>query len=428
MAFPANVFGPYLEEETLDDKLKFIRFERLSELFTYIAIIAGIFLTFLPYQFSFQRTSLYILLSIILVFSIFWFRLLPKKYSGRNKNLISYVLTIFFVGGVVFFTRGVQSPAVFLFYLTCLAAAASMGLRVTSYITVLSAVFILLQAVFKTEELPLTQSFSLAILHVFGLFTTVSYGWFIFSEEKRAKDLHRQEHLNRIQEINRVKDEFVFIISSKLANPIITLQEYVTMAISGKVGEITEEQKDILSKTEENSKRLELLIEDLLDLSKIESGSLKLKIEDVDLGYVIGSTLSDFTLQAADKKISLLYDNPKEKIMVKADSARLHEVVANLVDNAIKYSPNESSVKVSFSKVGKFAQLNVQDTGEGIPEDEQKHLFEKFYRASNTKDKAKGSGLGLFICKQLVERQGGTIWFKSNEGLGTTFSFKIPLT
>ncbi len=428
MVSPANIVGSILEEETLDEKSKYIRFERISEIFTYVALGAGAVLASLPYQGSFNPANLYVLLFIILIFALVWFRAIPKKYSGKTKNFIYYIATIVFVGFVVNFTSGVQSPVVFLFYLTCLAVAASMGLREIAVFTSLSALVILSQAFFGTDELPITQSFSLAILHIWGLVSTVIYGWFIFGEEKRAKGSRQKAHIERAQEVNKIKDEFVFIISSKLASPVITLKEYITTALSGKFGSFSTEQKDVLVRTEENSRRLELLVGDLLDLSKLETGKLRLDIEKVNLGNIVGSTLSDFTMKASEKKMSILYDSPKEKIFVKADSARLHEVIANLVDNSIKYSPTGSRIKVRFFKKEDRAQLDVEDVGQGISEEDQKHLFEKFYRAGDDKGKVKGSGLGLFISRQLILRQGGKIWFNSKLGSGSTFSFSLPLT
>lgn len=427
MATPANTIESRLGEETLEEKSKFIRFERLSELFTYLAIVAGIFLTFLPFRYPFNRVGLYIFVGIFAIFSIFWFRILPKKYSGKTKNIIYYSLTVVFIGAVVYFTRGIQSPVIFLFYLTSLAAAASMSIKETIFFAGFSAIIILSQALFKAEGLALSQSISLSIIHIWGLIATVSYGWFVFREEKRAKEAHQESHIRRIREVNRVKDEFVFIISTKLASPIVTLREYLTIALSGKFGSFSSEQKDILVKTEENSRRLELLVEDLLDLSKIETGKLRLSLEKVDLGHTVGGTLSDFAVQAAEKRISLLYDNPKEKMYVKADSARLHEVVANLVDNAIKYSPSGSRITVRFLRRENFIQVDIEDNGQGVPEEAKKHLFEKFYRGGGKSSKVKGSGLGLFISKQLIERQGGSIWFNSKLGVGSTFSFKLPL-
>src|SRR3989344_2087622 len=410
MIFPARIF----EEETLDEKSKFTKFEHLSEIFTYLALIASVFLTILPYQYKFDLQSLYVATFVILIFSVFWFRFLPKKYSGRTKNLVFYAISIVFVGVVVYFTGGVQSPLVFLYYLTCLAVAASMRLKETAIFTLVVSLAIFSEAFLRLESLSFIQSSSVAVLHIWGLVSTVSFGYFIFSAEKRVRDELKAAHIEKAKEINRIKDEYVFIVSSKLAGPVVTLREYVKFAMAGKAGTFSKEQIEILKKTEENSRQLELLVGDLMDLSKIESGSLRLNIEKVDLGQILGSTLSDFSVKANEKNISIMFGNQEERVYVKADSARLHEVIANLVDNAIKYSSPNSKIKVRFLRKDGFALVEVKDQGRGISEEGQKHLFEKFYRTPETKDKIEGSGLGLFVSKQLIERQGGKIWAESH--------------
>lgn len=427
MIFPAEIVKSIFEKETIDDKARYIRFEYLSELFTYVALIVGVFLTLLPFQYSFDRQALYVLIFIILTFSVVWFRLMPKKYSGRTKNLIYYATTIVFIGVVVYLTRGIQSQVIFLFYLSCLAVVASMRLKETILFTLATSLVILSQAFIRIESLSFSESLSLATLHIWGLVSITVFGYFIFGEERRTREQHKRSHVEKAKEINKIKDEYVFIISSKLASPVVTLREYVKYAMSGKSGKFSTEQKDIVEKIEENSRQLELLVGDLMDLSKIESGSLSLNLEKVDLGQVLGAVLSDFSVKASERNISILFEDPKEKVYVKADSARLHEVVSNLVDNAIKFSFPDSRVKVSFSQEDNFAQVKIEDRGRGISEEGQQHLFEKFYRSPEAKNKVKGSGLGLFVSKQLIQRQGGGIWVKSQLGVGSTFSFKIPL-
>lgn len=422
MIFPARIF----EEETIAEKSKFIRFERLSELFTYIALIAASLLTILPFNYSFDRTVVFVFVFVVLAFSFFWFRLIPKKFSGKSKNIVYYTLSVLFVGVVVTFTQGIESPVIFLFYLTCLAVAASMGKKEVLFFTIFSSVVIFTLVFTGSNNLPFSQSVSLAVLHIWGLVTTIMFGWLIFGEEKKAFEARQKLHVERARKSTLIRDEFVFIISSKLAGPIVTLRDYITLVLSGKFGELDSEQKEIIIKTEENSKRLELLVGDMLDLSKIETGILRLDLEKVDIGKLVSGALSDFALKASDKRISLLFDKPKESIFILADSARLYEVIANLVDNSIKYSLVGSRIKANVRREGDLVTVNVNDSGKGISQDGQKHLFEKFYRADNEKGKVKGSGLGLFISRQLIERQGGKIWCKSKIGQGSTFSFNLP--
>ncbi len=426
MISPAETIRGSLEHEALSEKSRFTRFEHLSELFTYILAATAVFLSLLPTQTPYHRLLTYVFAGLVAAFSLAWFRVLPKKYSGKTKNVVYYFLNTLFVGVLVYLNQGVQSPATFLFYLICIAAASSLSVKEAGLLTGFSDLIILTEAMFIRAGIPLEKSLGLGFLHIWALTATAIYAWFVFKEEKKSREAHKVDHLGRIKEFEKIKDEFVFIISTKLAAPVITLKDYIGLALSKKLGPVSEDQKDILTKTEENISRLHLLVEDLLDLSKIETGKLSLNLSEVDVGQVVGATLSDFTVQATDKKISLSFDGPEEKVLVKGDTSRIHEVVANLVDNSIKYSPPGSKVEVRFSRQDGFVQVDVSNNGPSIPEVDKKYIFQKFYRGAAVKKGIKGSGLGLFICKELIERQGGTMWFDSRAGVGTTFSFKLP--
>jgi signal transduction histidine kinase len=169
------------------------------------------------------------------------------------------------------------------------------------------------------------------------------------------------------------------------------------------------------------------LVSDLSDLSRIENQKLSLDLQPLDLNNLIGSTLSDFSMSATEKKVKLTYTPNNNHLIVMADPSRLHEILANLIDNAIKYSPSQTSVGVSFIENQGFAQIKISDQGFGIPEEAKQHLFEKFYRVNRSATEPKGTGLGLFVTKELVERQGGRIWFESQVGKGTSFYFTLPL-
>lgn len=410
------------------EREKHLRFEKLSETFSYITIVGGIILSFLPYEFPFDRTRLYIAVVVIAFLIFAWFRLIPKKYSGAKKNFVYAFMAVCFIAVAVHFTRGVQSVTVFLFYLTSIGAAASMSVKQVAAITIVSALFIWIEAILGLSEPELgVMSLSMGVLHIWGLVLTTSYAWLVFQEETAAKAREEKAKIEKVEAVDQVKNEFVFIISNKLREPIASLSQYLKTAGNIK-DKITPEQTDLLNKTKENSDRLSELVEDLSDLTKIETGRIRLELKTIDLNQVIGATLSDFTFPAHEKNISLSYDPPKEDILVKADSGRLHEIIANLIDNAIKYSPKNKKITVSISKTGKFAETRVKDEGFGIPDEQKKHLFEKFFRVDRPGQmEAKGTGLGLFITKQLVERQGGTITFESKEGKGTEFIFNIPL-
>ena len=184
--------------------------------------------------------------------------------------------------------------------------------------------------------------------------------------------------------------------------------------------------RDLLHLTEVNNGRLNKLLNDLQDLSSLEKGSLAVQLSNVSLRPIISEVISTQLPDAKEKRIALI-QRGIEEVGASADVDRLKEILTNLIGNAIKYTSEGGKVIVEVGKEGKFAKVTVADNGFGIAEEDQKHLFEKFYRVESEKTKSvKGSGLGLFITKQLVEKMGGQLTFKSKLGQGTTFYFTLP--
>lgn len=422
-----DLFSAKVNPSSLAEKEKYYRFERISELFTYLGLFGAVFLSFLPFNFPIDKKGLYILFAFVFLFCFFWFRLVPRKYTGLIKTLVYYYSSLIFIFIGVHFTQGVQSFAIFYFYLTVLGAGAALRVQHFFSIVFTIATMLLVEAIFFRNGLALTQSLALAALHIWALLIVALFAKSIFDEEIRAEARAESTKLRAAKQIDAVKNEFVFVISNKLKQPILTLQNYLDNILRVKDQTWTADFVDLLSKTRENSQRLSSLVNDLSDLSRIESQKLRLDMKEVNLNQLIGSTLSDFSMTASEKNIALTYEPNTETINIKADPSRMHEIMANLIDNAIKYSQSGKTVIVRFKKEDSFAQVEVKDSGYGIPEEAKPHLFEKFYRVNRSSSEPKGTGLGLFVTKELIERQGGKIWFESQVGKGTTFYFTVPL-
>lgn len=411
---------------SLAEKEKYFRFEKISEIFTYLGIVSAFLLTQLRYSFAVDERALYLLFALVLAFAFVWFRLLPKKYTGLLKTTIYYFCSIIFVAIGIHFTNGIQSFALFFFYLTVLGASAAVPTKYFAALVSSICLALLIEA-FVFSQLPLPQIIGLTLLHIWALLIVALYGKLIFDEERAAKASEVSDRLKVAKQIDLVKNEFVFVISNKLRQPILTLQNYLDSAVKAKDSNWSSDFTELLTKTRENSQRLTRLVNDLSDLSRIENQKLSLDLKPIELNELIGSTLSDFSMGATEKGVTLKYEPNKEPITVYADPSRLHEILANLIDNAIKYSPKNTQVNISFVETNGFSQISIADQGYGIPEDAKPHLFEKFYRVNRSSSEPKGTGLGLFVTKELIERQGGKIWFESQVGKGTTFYFTLPL-
>ena len=230
--------------------------------------------------------------------------------------------------------------------------------------------------------------------------------------------------LKRLQEL---KEEFVFVAAHELRTPVTVIKGYASMLLEGDAGPLTKKVKSFLSQVEQANQRLLQLVEDLLEVARSEAGRLSIEVKDIDIRDPIQSTVGELALLAKKKTITLNYEL-HETSHVLADEGRVKEIMVNLVGNSIKYTPEKGRVRVFHEVREKELVTHVEDNGYGIPQEAQSKIFEKFYRVESpeTRD-ITGTGLGLFIVKQLVEKMHGTIWLKSEHGKGTTFSFSLPI-
>ena len=235
--------------------------------------------------------------------------------------------------------------------------------------------------------------------------------------------------ISKIIIINNARTEFFSLVTHQLRSPLTGTKYIFELVISEKVGPISIEQKELLIQGSSSNDQMLLLVSDLLDMTKMAEGDSTFTYEKTNVTKLIKDLYNDLTPNAQAKRISLKLHLPDKALpTAKTDAKKLKFVLQNLIDNAIKYTPERGRVIISAEAIDKAIQINVKDTGIGIPNDEQEKMFTKFYRASNAlKSKKTGTGLGLYIVKNIIERPGGEIWFKSKVNAGTTFSFTIPL-
>ena len=192
---------------------------------------------------------------------------------------------------------------------------------------------------------------------------------------------------------------------------------------------LSAEDQDMVKTGTQTSEHLSQMVDDILNLAKLEAGGLEFNFEKINLVTFIEIALNDALPVAKAYGVELLEDHPQEiEINVKADQFKLGMIVSNLIDNAIKYNRPAGSVTVTMEKKEKEALVSIKDTGIGVPPEALQHLFKKFYRAENAKASTKkGTGFGLYIVKEIVEKLGGKIWIESALNKGTTFYFTLPL-
>ncbi|MFP4403672.1 MAG: HAMP domain-containing sensor histidine kinase [Nanoarchaeota archaeon] len=234
------------------------------------------------------------------------------------------------------------------------------------------------------------------------------------------------QDITKLKEIDRMKSDFISIVSHELRTPLTSILGYTSLILTEKMGKINEKQKKSLEIIDRESKRLSYLVEDILDLSKLESGKIKLKIEKINLLDILKSN-SGLTF-AKKKNIEVEIMKNLEDIYVYADKNKISQVFTNLITNSVKFSRKNTKITIKFTKKKDFIQIDIIDTGIGIKKDDIIKLFNRFYQVQNhlTRQQQTGTGLGLAIVKEIIYLHCGIISIVSKYKKGTTFSFTLP--
>ncbi len=236
------------------------------------------------------------------------------------------------------------------------------------------------------------------------------------------------QNVTRLKDISRMKSEFISIVSHELRTPLTSIVGALKLAHSDSLADVPEQRDKLLSIALKNSTRLTELVNDLLDLDKLQSGAMTFNREKIDLAAIVMEATDQSVTFAAEHGVSFVTREIAAPTLVDGDAQRLNQVIVNMLSNAANFSPRGTEVAVSVSASGGYGRVEIADHGPGIPDSFRAQLFDRFTQvdSSNTR-KVQGSGLGLHICKSIVDAHGGRIDFRSNEGGGTIFFFEIPL-
>ena len=261
-----------------------------------------------------------------------------------------------------------------------------------------------------------------------------------FTQELKATN-------RKLQKLERLKSEFISIVSHELRTPVTAIKNAMDIILSGKAGDMTEHIEKFCSMGKRNAIRLTGIVNDLLDISKIEAGKMDFKFELTNIEPVIESVKNNLTEVAGEKQLTIIYSSDASNIEVYADSNRIEQVLTNLVSNAIKFTPNAGQITITSRVVnarelqydqsfeedikslqGNYLQVCVEDQGIGIERKDLNHVFDKFAQIENSLSRqVGGSGLGLPIARQLIESHNGAIWCDSEINKGSKFYFVIPI-
>lgn len=437
---------------------------------------------------EFEYTTIILAISMIMIlfgnryFYLFLRRaniddIAPRTITLLNIGQIAVDLLFFFV--VMLFTGGgVESIAHSFFFIPIIAAMILFGYSGAITVAVISGFLVLLSVLLHVgalnwimtpgESLAFNKTLSLALTQsgiIFLIYLLAGYYCGYVSRLIKTRDLELLEqinkeagHVHRLEELtdefdksakllvrrdlelsnayekltqlDKMKSEIISIVAHQLRTPLSAIKWTLKMLIDGDAGQVTAEQKDLLSKGFDSNERMITLINDMLEVDRLESGKLKYNFIPVQFEDLVREMIGELLPLATQKKVRIELSSPREPLpKIKVDPDKIHDVLQNLIDNAIKYTKEGGIVAVSVSMEGKDLHFAVKDNGIGIPDAEKGKIFSRFFRAINAiRTETDGSGLGLFIAESIVKRHAGKIWFESTINVGTTFHITLPFS
>lgn len=235
--------------------------------------------------------------------------------------------------------------------------------------------------------------------------------------------------VSKAYEIERLRSEFISIASHQMRTPLTGMKWFLELLLTQKAGELSEKQLDYIDQVRISNERMINLVDDLLDVSRAEDEQkYKIVKKKQNIVKLLHEVIKAQKIISDKKSIKIVCAKlPKDQIMLSFDKEKMSNVFQNIIDNAIKYSPTKSTIKIGCKKKADEIIFSVADSGVGIPKDQQHKIFERFFRADNVASTQGGTGLGLYIAKYIVDRHGGKIWFESKENKGSTFYVSLPI-
>jgi len=273
-----------------------------------------------------------------------------------------------------------------------------------------------------SDELSIAIQNALAVQEIREFNTTLQQRIANATRELRASNA-------QLQRLDKAKDEFVSMASHQLRTPLTTVKGYISMVMEGDAGEITADQRRLLDEAFMSSERMVNLINDFLNVSRIQTGKFVIDKHPTDLVKLVEQEIDRLKPNASSRKLDFIFKKPDNFPMINLDESKLREVVMNFADNALYYSHEGAKIDIYlYADKNNQAVFEVSDTGIGVPEEDKVRLFSKFYRAENAKSqRPDGTGVGLFLAKKVISAHGGKVIFESTEGKGSTFGFSLPI-
>lgn len=352
-------------------------------------------------------------------------------------TILSFILIFtfnFFLPALYDYVRFIPLGAVFIFPFIALAAYAIIKHHLLNVKVIATEVLTFVLAIVSFVEVVIADSPTVLIFRSVVLALILAFGVLLIKSVRREVELREKaEQLTKdleaanmkLEELSRFKTQLLSLASHQIKSPLAAIKGFISIMLQGLYGPVEPKIQETLRKMKRSSDELINLIDSILDLRKVEEGRMEYSFEKVSLTNLVRGVIEEIQPLASDKKLKLEGQLPEKEIFVSADKNKLKQVVQNLIDNAIKYTP-EGSVLVRLEEKGQRVIFSVKDSGLGISAELLPHLFEEFVRDERVKKEIRGTGFGLYIARSIVTAHGGKLWAESlGEGKGSTFFVEL---
>lgn len=402
--------------------------EKIVELFTWgLMLFILIFVRFVPQRIIGEDTSYYIL-GAMFGFALFYYYVAYKIFSKKGQFYLKTIADVILLGLLIHIAKDWGNFLNALYFLPIAAVAFTLNIVNPLLVAILAAGFLAFEIIWQGQfALPF---FAVRTWQI-GLILLVTIVCRFLALQIRAEREVKEEAIRAkilATEKEAMQKEFTALTSHQLFTPLSIIRGFSSMMLAGEVGKLDPKQKKYLKEIYAAARRMIRLISDLLSLARIEERKVGKDFRIQDLKPILQKVISFWTKEGAKKGIKIEAKIPALPRVV-VDEQTISQAFNNLIANGVDYSQKGGRVKITAERKKERVIVNVRDYGIGIPLKEQGRIFQRFYRASNAPppDTERGTGLGLFIARKIIEDHNGDIWFESEEGKGSTFSFSLPL-
>ncbi|MFA6493072.1 MAG: HAMP domain-containing sensor histidine kinase [Patescibacteria group bacterium] len=412
-------------------KEKLNRYERIIEISTWLVVIAIIFgIQLIPSR-NVDDSKAYLLIGVIIAFALLYYLVIYKYFSRSKRLYIKDIADIILIGSLILILKDWGQYFYALFFLPIAAAALSLEFINALLIAVVACLFVVFEIFLNSQGL-YPQSGALyqgAWQIILILLITIFCRALAMQlrQEKNAKE-EAIAYQKVLEEEAKRQKEFLSLTSHQLFTPLSMIRGFSSLLHYRTLGKLTPKQQEAVGEIYISTKRMTDLVSELLSISRIQSGKIEIKKEEVKIEELIDEVVKQFQKSIPKKNVELVFQKPEKLRPVQLDKEKIRQVLYVLLDNAIKYT-SKGSITITCRQNFDIVNVSIKDEGAGIEKEDFDKLFQPFFRGKNILElDNKGTGLGLYIARLIVEKHGGKIWVESlGTNKGTTFTFSLPM-